>query len=63
MFDLLRVHMGPEEFIAFRLSKTVRVIKTPPQSDHYKLIKLTAAVENMQRVMKAYTIKSRARMM
>ena len=39
MFDLLRVHMGPEEFIAFRLLKD-RVIKSPLQSDHYKLNKI-----------------------
>lgn len=62
MFDLLRVHIGPEEFTAFRLSKRVRVIKALPQNDHYKLIKLTTAVENMQKVMKAYTIKTRTRM-
>lgn len=62
MFDLVRVHIGPEEFTAFRLSKRVRVIKALPQNDHYKLIKLTTAVENMQKVMKAYTIKTRTRM-
>lgn len=63
LFDLVRVHIGPEEFTAFRLSKRVRVIKTPPQSDHYKLIILTTAIGNMQKVMKAYTNKTRTRMM